>query len=175
MHIMSTKFAKTLVWKHEYNIELWRHKQRKPNTNDHHMPLIEPPWKFSAYATDHNYGATSGSHACRDCVWPIILDAELYTTCPGERMLVTIRFNVTFLPLRPCYEKMRTCFSKDAESLTTYGCVLWCSQIFFIRPYSLSTTIAFYFVNECSNIAVSVRLMAFHVTWHSHFTWTRPD
>ena len=52
------------------------------------------------------------------------LDAELYTTCPGERVLVAIRFNVTFLPLRPCYEKIRTCFSKDAESLTTYGCVL---------------------------------------------------
>jgi len=32
---------------------------------------------------------------------PIILDAELYTTCPGERVLVAIRFNVTFLPLRP--------------------------------------------------------------------------
>jgi len=38
-------------------------------------------------------------------VWPIILDAELYTTCPGERVLVVIRFNVTFLPLRPCCEK----------------------------------------------------------------------
>jgi len=28
------------------------------------------------------------------------LDAELYTTCPGERVLVATRFNVTFLPLR---------------------------------------------------------------------------
>jgi len=44
----------------------------------------------------HNYGVISESHACRDCVWPIILDAEFYTTCPGERMLVAIRFNVTF-------------------------------------------------------------------------------
>ena len=52
MHNMSTKFAKTLVWKYEHNVELWRHKQRKPNTNDHHMPLIETPWKFSAYATE---------------------------------------------------------------------------------------------------------------------------
>ena len=42
----------------------------------------------------------SGSHACRDCVWHISLDAELYTNCPGERVLVAIRFNVTFLPLR---------------------------------------------------------------------------
>jgi len=36
---------------------------------------------------------------------PIILDAELYTTCPGERVLVVIRFNATFLPLRPYWEK----------------------------------------------------------------------
>ena len=34
----------------------------------------------------HNYGVTSGSHACKDCVWPTILDAELYTTCPAERV-----------------------------------------------------------------------------------------
>jgi len=42
----------------------------------------------------HNYGITSWSHAC---MWPTILDAELYTTCPGERVLVAIRFNVIFL------------------------------------------------------------------------------
>ena len=67
----------------------------------------------------HICGVISGSHACRDCVWHIILDAELYTTCPGERVLVAIRCNVTFLPLRLCYENTRTCFSKDAEDLTT--------------------------------------------------------
>jgi len=43
MHIMSTNFAKTLVWKHEYDVKLWRHKQRTLNTNDHHMPLNETP------------------------------------------------------------------------------------------------------------------------------------
>ena len=43
MHIMSTSFAKPLVWKHEYDVKLWRHKQSTPNTNDHHMPLIENP------------------------------------------------------------------------------------------------------------------------------------
>ena len=57
----------------------------------------------------------SGSHACRDCGWYIILVAELYTTCPGERVLVAIRFNVTFLPLRLCYVNTSTCLSKDAE------------------------------------------------------------
>ena len=29
----------------------------------------------------HNYGVISGNHACRDCLWHIILDAELYTIC----------------------------------------------------------------------------------------------
>ena len=47
----------------------------------------------------HNYGVISGRHACRDCLWPTILGAELYITCRGERVLVVIRFNVTFLPL----------------------------------------------------------------------------
>ena len=41
----------------------------------------------------------SGSHACRDCGWHIILVAELYTTCPGERVLVasTCNFSVSSL------------------------------------------------------------------------------
>ena len=95
-----------------------------------------------------NYGVISGSHACRDCVWHIILDAEHYTTCPGEQVLVATRFNVTFLSLRLCYENTFTCFSKDAENLTTYGYVLRSSQIVCARHYSLNTTIAFYSVNE---------------------------
>ena len=33
MHIMLKNFAKTLVLKHEYDVKLWRHKQRTPNTN----------------------------------------------------------------------------------------------------------------------------------------------
>jgi len=48
----------------------------------------------------HNYGVISESHACKDCVWRTTLDAEVYTTCPGERVLVVIRFNVTFPHLR---------------------------------------------------------------------------
>jgi len=49
MPTVSTNFA----WKHEYDVKLWRHKQRTPNTNYHHLPLNEtPPWKFSVYATE---------------------------------------------------------------------------------------------------------------------------
>ena len=108
------------------------------------VPFVRP-------CMHHNYGVISGSHTCRDCVWCTILDAELYTTCPGERALVATRFNVTFLPLRLCYENTRTCFSKDAENLTTYSDVLWCSQIVCTRHYSLNTIIAFYSANEWSN------------------------
>jgi len=32
-----------LVCKHEYDVILWRHVQRTPNTNYHHMPLNETP------------------------------------------------------------------------------------------------------------------------------------
>ena len=54
------------------------------------------------------------------------------------------------------------------------GCVLWCRQIVCIRPYSLNTTTAFYFVTECPYIAVFVWWMACHATTHSYFTWARP-
>ena len=37
--------------------------------------------------------------------------------------------------------KYCTCFSKGAENLTTYGYVLWCSQIVCTRHYSLNTII----------------------------------
>jgi len=42
MPMMSTNFA----WKHEYDVKLWRHKKRTPNTNDHHNPLNDPPMKI---------------------------------------------------------------------------------------------------------------------------------
>ena len=39
------------------------------------------------------------------------------------------------------------------------SCALWCSQIVYtdIRPYSLNTTTAFYFVTECPEVSVSLR------------------
>ena len=117
-----------------------------------------------------NYGVISGSHVCNDYRWHIILVAELYTTCPGEWLLVANKFNVTFLPLRLCYVNTSTCFSKDAQNLTTYGYVLWCSQIVCTRHYSLNTIIAFYSVIEWSNFAVSVWSMACQATMLLHFT-----
>ena len=127
------------------------------------IPFVHP-------CMHHNYGVISRSHTCRDCVWHIILNAELYTTCPGERVLGATRSNATFLPLRLWYENTRTCFSKDAENLITYGYVLWCSQTVCIRHYSFNTIIAFYSVNEWSIFAVSVWSMTCQATMLSHFT-----
>ena len=42
----------------------------------------------------HNYGVISESHACKDCVWPVILDAGLCITCSGERVLVVMTHQV---------------------------------------------------------------------------------
>jgi len=47
------------------------------------VPFVRP-------CMHHNYGGISESHACKDCVWPTILDAGLYSTCPGELMLVVM-------------------------------------------------------------------------------------
>jgi len=76
----------------------------------------------------------------------------------GERVLVVIRLNATFLLLRPYCENICTSFLHDAESLTTYGSMLWCIQIVYIRPYSLNTTTAFYFATECSDVTVFICL-----------------
>jgi len=69
----------------------------------------------------HNYGTISESHGCKDCLWPIILDAELYATCPGEGVLVVMTHQVQCN--LPTYEalsrKMCTCFSQDTEGLKT--------------------------------------------------------
>ena len=51
------------------------------------LPFVRP-------CMHNKYGGISESHACKDCVWPIILDAGLYTTCPGERVLVVMTHHV---------------------------------------------------------------------------------
>jgi len=53
----------------------------------------------------HKYGGISESHACKDFVCPIILDAELYTTCPGERVLGVMNHQVQ------CNHVFLRCFS----------------------------------------------------------------
>ena len=143
------------------------------------FPDVSTQWKMyffvpSVYSCMHHiYGVISGRHASSDGVWSITLVARVYTTYAGEQVLVVIRFNATFLPLRPYWEKMPICFLNDAKSLKTIGCVLWCSQIVHIRPYSLNTTTAFYIVTECVEVTVLVwgRVQA---KTHSYFSWPWP-
>ena len=55
----------------------------------------------------HNkYGGISESHACKDCVWPIILDAEPNTTCPGERVLEVMTHQVQCTGDIPTFEAL---------------------------------------------------------------------
>ena len=39
--IVSKNFAKSLDLKHEFDVTVWRHKQRTPSNNDHRTPLID--------------------------------------------------------------------------------------------------------------------------------------
>ena len=54
MHIVLTNFAKTLIWKHGYDVKLWRHNSayRILMTTICHW-MKTPPWEFFAYATDN--------------------------------------------------------------------------------------------------------------------------
>jgi len=124
----------------------------------------------------NNYGGISDSHACKDCVWPIILDAELYTTCPGERVLVVMTHQVqcnipTFeavirkkmgLFLERCRRStniMVACF--DADRMFIFFLILWTLQPHFLRNWVLGHC------SVCSFEGV-------HVTMHSYFSWAWP-
>jgi len=50
-------------------------------------------------------------------------------------------------------EKICTSFLNDAESLKTYGCALWCSQIVYILPYSLNIYITAAFMDVRRNFS----------------------
>ena len=126
------------------------------------FPDVRKQWKMYFFVPSvrpcmhHSYGVISGRRTSTDCLGLITLVAGHCTTCRGERVLVVIRFNITFLPLRLYWGKMCTCFSKDAESLATYGCVLWYSQVVYIRTSSFNNTAAFYFVTEGPDVPVFV-------------------
>ena len=100
--------------------------------------LTHSVYKKSVYFRKRKaaYNWLSGSHACRDCGWHIILDAELYTSCPGERVLVAIRFNVTFLPLKLCYENTRDLFlERCRDSNNVWSRALMSSDCLFSSLY----------------------------------------
>jgi len=124
------------------------------------FPDVRTQWKMYFFVPcvrpcmHHSYGVISGNHTSTDCLELKTLVAGHCTTCRGEWVIVVIRFNITFVPLRLYWDKMCTYFSKDAENLTTYGCALWCSQIVYIGTYSFNNTTAFYFVTEGPDVPV---------------------
>jgi len=101
----------------------------------------------------HKYDGISESHACKDCVWPIILDAELYTTCSGERVLVAMTHQVecnipTFEALLRknrylFFERCRRCNNVWLLALTKSDClysyILWTLQPHFTLLLSART------------------------------------
>jgi len=117
------------------------------------VPFVRP-------CMHHNYGGISESHACKDCMWPIILDAELYTTCPRERVLVVMTHQVqcNIPTFEAVLRKNMHLLLESCRSNNVTVCLLWCNQILYILPYSLNTATTFYFVTEYSEIAGFVRL-----------------
>jgi len=41
MHVVSANFAEALVCKREYDVILWRHKQRISSNNGYHTPMLK--------------------------------------------------------------------------------------------------------------------------------------
>jgi len=64
MHVVSTNFAKTLVCKREYDVILWRHKQRTSNNNDQYTPLLNTRiWKGGIQSSSRpGHHQTSARH-----------------------------------------------------------------------------------------------------------------
>jgi len=102
---------------------------------------------------------------------PIIFGAGLYTTCRGERVLLVIRFNATFLPLGFYCEKTCASFLNDAESQTTKGLRALMQSDCLYSSYTLNTSTAFYFATECSDVTVFVSARV-HATILSYIAWT---
>ena len=113
--------------------------------------------RFVRPCMHHNYGGISESHACKDCLWPKILDAKIYTTFPGERVLVVMTHQVqcnipTFEVL--ISKNMHLFLERRRRSTNVMVACFWRSQIVYILPYSLNTTTAFYLVTECPDLTM---------------------
>ena len=123
----------------------------------------------------HKYGGISESHACKDWVWPIILDAGLYTTCPGEQVLLTqvqctgdiptfgalLRKNI-YLFLERC----RRSNNVWLPALTQSNCLY--SSLFFENHNRI--LLCDWVLEHCSVCSFE----GVHVTMHSYFGWAWP-
>jgi len=133
------------------------------------VPFVRP-------SMHHKYGGISESRACKDYVWPIILDAELYTPCPGERVLVLmirqVQCNIpTFEPLlrKNMYLFLERCRRSNNVWLPAFmqsGCLY--SSLCFEHHNRIS--LCDWVLEHCSVFAFE----GVHVTMHSYFTWPWP-
>jgi len=120
------------------------------------VPFVRPSMR-------HKYGGISESHACKNCVWPIILDAELYTTCPGERGLVVmahlaqcniptfeakLRKNMQLFLKRCRRSNNVTVFCFDAVRLFIFFLIIWTLRPHFTLWLS-ARTLQCLFVRGC--------------------------
>jgi len=133
------------------------------------VPFVRP-------CMHHIYGGIAESRACRDCVWPIILDAELYTTCPGERVLVVMTHQVqcnipTFEALlrKNRYLFLERCRRSNnvwLSALTQSDCLY--SSLFFGHYNRI--LLCEWVLEHCSVCSFE----GAHVTMHSYFIWPWP-
>jgi len=70
MHILSTNFAKMLVWKHDMtsNCDVTNNAHQIQMTTICYWTKI-PPWKFSAYATGYTQGTAAQGSSKHQVEW----------------------------------------------------------------------------------------------------------
>jgi len=133
------------------------------------VPFVRP-------CMHHKYGVISESHACKDCVWLIILDAELYTTCPGERgleaMTHEVQYNIpTFEALlrKNRYLFIERCRRSNNVMVACFDAVTLLYSCFFFEHYNriLLCELCDWVLGHCSVCSFE----GMHVTMHSYFTW----
>ena len=121
----------------------------------------------------HNYGGISESHACKDRVRPIILDTELYTTCPGERVLVVMTHQIqcnipTFEAVlrKNIHLFLERCRRSNNVMVACFDAVRLLYSSLFFEHYNR--------ISLCGWVLEHRSVCSFegvHVTMHSYFTW----
>ena len=131
---------------------------------------------FPRQCIHYNYGGISVSHACNDCMWLIRLDAELYTTCPEERVLVVMTHQVqcSIPTFEAVIRKNMHMFLQRCRRSTNVKVACFDAVRLFIFFLILRTLQPHFFVTECSDNCSVCSFEGVHVTMHSYFTWPWP-
>ena len=111
----------------------------------------------------HNYGGIWGNHACKGCMCPISLDAKVYTTFPGERVLVVMTHQAQRTGDIPTFEalsrKNMHLFLERCKRSNNVMVACFDTVRLFIFFLNLWTLQPYFTLWQCSDIAVFVRLM----------------